>query len=109
MQIKKFENSRELDVAEKLSEIFFEKCDNFGSEEEQIGSTSVMLIFYFPYIDDLEFEQIEKCKKFIEKYEKFNISHKFYDITLNFKLEKFDYYELNEKLDLYKNSKQYNL
>jgi len=33
MKIKKFENSRELDVAEKLSEIFFEQCGNFGSEK----------------------------------------------------------------------------
>ena len=31
------------------------------------------------------------------------------DNTLNFKLKKDDYYKLNDKLDLYRNSKKYNL
>jgi len=109
MKIKKFENSRELDVSEKLSEMFFEQCENFGSEKEEHEKNIVKLKFYFPSIEFKELEQIVKCKDFIEDYTTFYICPEYDDNTLNFKLNKDDYYKLNEKLDLYRNSKKYNL
>src|ERR1035437_5619223 len=95
--LKIYENNITLSVSEKLSEIFFKQCENFGSEYEDVYINSVLITFYFNIIEDKEFEQIINCKKFIEKYISFHISKDNDDIIVNFTLDKKVYYTLDDK------------
>ena len=110
MKIRKIYESVELDTAEKISEMFFENCGNFGSEDLIIRKQkqSVEMIFYFPVIDSDEFNQIYKCKNYLD-YMEFFINYINRNLLLHIILTLDQQKVLDEKLDLDRARSKFNI
>jgi len=117
MKIRKIYESIKLDTAEKISEMFFEKYGNFGSEEliikqfpEDKQLKSIEMIFYFPAIESEEFDQISKCKEYVSPYYMdFYLNSKDNDLLLHIELTLYQQKMLDEKLDLERTRNKFNL
>lgn len=113
MEIRKFESyngDSKLDEAEMLSEIFFEECDNFGSEEiRNLPNSFIYLIFYFIQVEELEIKQIMSCKDFIQDYEDLCLMPGSSNIILRITLTKTQFKDLKKKLILNRTANKYNL
>ena len=114
MIVKKFnENKEDLTLEELVSEMFFAKCDAFGSEKiDKIGINS-RLNFYFVNLGQYEIIKIYECMKYVEDFIDFYIDH---DSTtsadgleLNIILTKTQYDKLKEKIDMDNAANKYNL
>jgi len=106
-QYERYFSNKELDdMAYYLSNIFFEECSNFGSEE----AFSNKFYFYFEIIDTTELEQISKCKKFLPEHDAFYIRRFETGVQLVVEFKNFDQIKvLHDKLELHKKTKEYNL
>lgn len=114
MKINKFNENKEIKTAEMLVEMFFEESDNFEYSNQRLNVVNnnnvwyFRLIFAFGFIGSLEFEQITKCKDYIQDLDNFYMisSNK---IEVYFELSSSQLKALNEKLELYMSTNKYNI
>jgi hypothetical protein len=112
MKIQKFneEVERQYDVAEQLSIKFFESSGNFGSEEIiLLKSSNTELVFYFMMLDSSDLDRLNNCKKYIPKYLDFFVTHSKHGLKVCVILTQDFLKLLEEKLELDKSTKKYNL
>lgn len=67
MKIRKIYESNESNTAYKITKSFFEKCDNFETQQliSIIQKNTIEMTFDFYIIDEYAFEQISKCKEYV--------------------------------------------
>lgn len=115
MKIKKYNESEVFELEYEISKMFFEKCDNFGSEDSIKVSDIFIFKFLFTMIEEEEFVQISKCKEFIGDLYDFYLKsddkkhNNYSNVKLIIKLKTNQFVKLKHKIEVINNTKKYNV